>query len=159
MTNQEAIEVIKVAQAQIEWDLPLDYATAFDMAIEALKCMSLNADMINADAMHKLFITGEMTMEDFKKMCRKELKRDDLISRQRVSDLFDAWEAAELDHHVPKKLRDRLKAIPSAQPELENEPIGCNGCRYDWFGDPRCSRCARSFPDYYEDYMRGEPDE
>ena len=41
----------------------------------------------------------------------------DMISRQSVSDLFDAWEAAELDHHIPKILRDMLKTIPSAHPE------------------------------------------
>ena len=37
MTNQEAIEVIKLAQAQVEWEYPMDYATAFDMAISALE--------------------------------------------------------------------------------------------------------------------------
>lgn len=31
-----------------------------------------------------------------------------------------------------------------------NEPVGCNGCRYDWSGDPRCAKCARSFQDHYE---------
>ena len=48
---------------------------------------------------------------------------NDLISRRMVSDLFDAWEAAELDHHIPKILRDRLKAIPSAQPEQRWIPV------------------------------------
>jgi hypothetical protein len=43
-----------------------------------------------------------------------------------VFDLFDAWEAAELDHHIPKILRDRLKTIPSAQPEI----IRCKDCKY-----------------------------
>ena len=37
MTNREAIEVIKLAQAQVEWEYPMDYATAFDMAISALE--------------------------------------------------------------------------------------------------------------------------
>jgi len=37
MTNQEAIEIIKTAIAQVEWDYPMDYAAAFDMAIEALE--------------------------------------------------------------------------------------------------------------------------
>lgn len=36
MTNNEAIEVIKLALAQVEWDYPMDYAAAFDMAIKAL---------------------------------------------------------------------------------------------------------------------------
>ena len=37
MTNQEAVEIIKTAIAQVEWDDPMDYAAAFDMAIEALE--------------------------------------------------------------------------------------------------------------------------
>lgn len=37
MTNEEAIETIKTAIAEIEWEYPMNYATAFDMAIEALE--------------------------------------------------------------------------------------------------------------------------
>lgn len=37
MTNQEAIDIIKTAIAQVEWDYPMDYAAAFDMAVKALK--------------------------------------------------------------------------------------------------------------------------
>lgn len=37
MTNQEAIETIKTAIAQVEWDYPMDYAVAFDMAVKALQ--------------------------------------------------------------------------------------------------------------------------
>ena len=36
MTKQEAIETIKLALSQVEWDYPLDYAAAFDMAISAM---------------------------------------------------------------------------------------------------------------------------
>ena len=36
MTRQEAIETIKIAISQVEWEYPMDYAIAFDMAIEAL---------------------------------------------------------------------------------------------------------------------------
>jgi len=36
MTNQEAIDTIKTAIAEVEWEYPMDYAAAFDMAIEAL---------------------------------------------------------------------------------------------------------------------------
>lgn len=37
MTNKEAIDIIKIAIAQVEWDFPMDYAAAFDKAITALK--------------------------------------------------------------------------------------------------------------------------
>jgi len=42
MDNQEAIEIIKLAQAQIEWDYPMDYAVAFDMAIYALQAQDVH---------------------------------------------------------------------------------------------------------------------
>ena len=37
MTLEEAIRTIKAAQAQVEWEYPMDYAVAFDMAISALE--------------------------------------------------------------------------------------------------------------------------
>ena len=37
MTNKEAIETIKIALAEVEWEYPMDYAAAFEMAIEALE--------------------------------------------------------------------------------------------------------------------------
>ena len=42
MTNREAIEVIKLAQAQVEWEYPMDYAVAFDMAISALQAQEFD---------------------------------------------------------------------------------------------------------------------
>lgn len=36
MTNEEAIKIIEIARAEIEWEYPMDYAAAFDKAIEAL---------------------------------------------------------------------------------------------------------------------------
>lgn len=37
MTPEEAIETIRTAQAEVGWVCPMDYATAFDIAIEALE--------------------------------------------------------------------------------------------------------------------------
>lgn len=37
MTNKEAIETIKIAIAEVEWDYPMDYVVAFETAIEALE--------------------------------------------------------------------------------------------------------------------------
>ena len=36
MTTEEAIETIKIAIADVEWNYPLDYSIAFETAIEAL---------------------------------------------------------------------------------------------------------------------------
>ena len=40
MTSEEAIEAIKMAVSQVEWEYPLEYAAAFDVAIEALEKQS-----------------------------------------------------------------------------------------------------------------------
>lgn len=37
MKPQEAIETIKIALAEVEWEYPMDYAVAFETAIEALE--------------------------------------------------------------------------------------------------------------------------
>lgn len=50
MTNQEAIEVIKLAQAQVEWEYPMDYAAAFDLAISALQAQEAKLDTISRTA-------------------------------------------------------------------------------------------------------------
>lgn len=37
MTPKEAIETIKIAIAEVEWNYPINYAAAFEKAIEALE--------------------------------------------------------------------------------------------------------------------------
>lgn len=37
MTPKEAIKILEVAKAEVEWNYPLDYAVAIDTAIEALE--------------------------------------------------------------------------------------------------------------------------
>lgn len=37
MTNKEAIETIKIAIAEAEWNYPMDYTVAFEKATEALE--------------------------------------------------------------------------------------------------------------------------
>ena len=37
MTNEEAINTIKTAIAEVEWYYPMDYAIAFEIAISALE--------------------------------------------------------------------------------------------------------------------------
>ena len=37
MTYEEAIKTIKTAIAEVEWEYPMEYAVAFEMAIKALK--------------------------------------------------------------------------------------------------------------------------
>lgn len=37
MTPEEAIKTIQVAIAEVEWEYPMNYSVAFEVAIEALK--------------------------------------------------------------------------------------------------------------------------
>lgn len=37
MTDNEAIETLKVVKSEIEWEYPMDYQIALDKAIEALE--------------------------------------------------------------------------------------------------------------------------
>ena len=37
MKPEEAIEIIKIAIAEVEWNYPMDYAVAFEEAIKALE--------------------------------------------------------------------------------------------------------------------------
>lgn len=41
MDIREAIEVIKIAEAEVEWNYPLDYAIALNMAVKALEMQEL----------------------------------------------------------------------------------------------------------------------
>lgn len=42
MTYQEAIDIIKIAIAEVEWNYPMEYAIAFEKAIEALEKQMMN---------------------------------------------------------------------------------------------------------------------
>jgi hypothetical protein len=58
MTNQDAIKVIKTAIAEVEWEYPMEYAAAFDRAIEALE-QKLCGDAISRESVLKLFATHD----------------------------------------------------------------------------------------------------
>jgi hypothetical protein len=70
---------------------------------------------------------------------------------------FDKADCFKLSDRCRKRWLKELN-LPAIQPERKSESVGCGGCKYDWFGDSRCNRCARSFQDHYEADMRGEQD-
>ena len=47
MTPQEAIEIIKIAIAEVEWNYPMDYTVALEEAIEALEKQIPKKPIIN----------------------------------------------------------------------------------------------------------------
>ena len=44
MTNEDAIKTINIAAAEVEWDYPMDYTVAFEMAIDALEKQMQNCE-------------------------------------------------------------------------------------------------------------------
>lgn len=65
MTNREAIETIKIAIAEVEWNYPMDYAIAFDMAIEALEIETHNCE----DCRHADFVLNTNTIYCLEHCC------------------------------------------------------------------------------------------
>ena len=91
MTNKEAIETIKIALAEVEWEYPMDYAVAFEMAIEALTeaeqhKLALFAAIRNSTVMpsgvklgknmHEINKMSVETMHEVLKMCDFEKLRE-----------------------------------------------------------------------------------
>ena len=91
MTNKEAIETIKIALAEVEWEYPMDYAAAFETAIEALTeaeqyKLALFAAIRNSPVMpagvklgknmHEINKMSVETMHEVLKMCDFEKLRE-----------------------------------------------------------------------------------
>ena len=49
MTIQEAIGIMKIALAEVEWEYPMDYAAAFETAIEALEKQRMKTPNYESD--------------------------------------------------------------------------------------------------------------
>ena len=77
MTREEAIEIIKIARAEVEWEYPMDYAAAFDKAIEALEQEPI-LDKIRAEIVDTLYVDSLIFGEliDFK---NGKIDADDVI--------------------------------------------------------------------------------
>lgn len=79
MTNKEAIETIKIAIAEVEWNYPMDYSIALDMAIDALEkekiykstLFKISTTLVDESKLH---ITSEKACEQM----REYLKQKDL---------------------------------------------------------------------------------
>ena len=124
MTNEEAIKILEVTKAECEWNAPLDYQEAFDMAIEALKEQSKH----NQNVMQKqpdLDTLGIKTGET----CEDVISRRDAIDAVEFGTTYakvlnkETGEVMELFKKSNEELQkavDRIEALPSAQPEQSN---------------------------------------
>lgn len=120
MTNQEAIETIKLAQAQIEWEYPMDYAAAFDMAISALQMQ---------EAKHSTEGSEELKQE-VKNSKESSLTQNalDTISRQAAIDAIRASTLKytgfmEMEMYTDDDAVEAIEDLPSAQPDNRLEKI------------------------------------
>ena len=148
MTKKEAIDALKLMQAQIEWDYPMDYSVAIDMAIDALA--SIDQYRWERDiAIDQLHSLGYELGEKPRRMSNKELSVEairNLPSSQ--SDASDCWGC-----NCPKMERTL------GQPEIiyckdckHGSPNGKYGCRvyhykryeaHDMKPDDFCSKAER----------------
>ena len=91
MKPQEAIGIMKIAIAEVEWEYPMDYAAAFETAIEALTeeeqyKLALFAAIRNSTVMpagvklgknmHEINKMSVETMHEVLKMCDFEKLRE-----------------------------------------------------------------------------------
>ena len=72
MTSREAIDTIRTAIGQVEWEYPMDYAAAFDMAIQALE--KQEARMLTREEAQHLKDDTDVWVQQF-----GEIQGDDLI--------------------------------------------------------------------------------
>lgn len=111
MTAKEAIKILEVAKAECEWNAPLDYQEAFDLAIEALRNsqtqMSETSDMISRQ---------QAVDTICKEWCN--CHHDDCENKTMIENGFDPCDGCS---DV-----DAIMDLPSAQPEI----IHCGDCRY-----------------------------
>lgn len=91
MKPQEAIGIMKIALAEVDWEYPMDYPAAFEMAIEALTeaeqyklalFAAIRNSMVMPDGvklgknMHEINKMSVETMHEVLKMCDFEKLRE-----------------------------------------------------------------------------------
>lgn len=78
MKPQEAIETIKIALAEVEWEYPMDYPVAFEEAIKALEKQMHNCE----ECKHANYYDW-CTLNNHQVLCREHnaIMRDDNCCR------------------------------------------------------------------------------
>jgi ribosomal protein L37AE/L43A len=144
MDNQEVIETIKLALSQIEWEYPMDYAVAFDMAVSALQEQDSRTKRCATCKHNPTSKKWPCVDCDMKEPADRWEPKDvpdtnvsDTVSRQAAIDaLMDEFK------RVPTtaiRAKNRIDRLPSAQPEI----IHCRDCKhhhYESKGIPYCDR-------------------
>ena len=103
MKIKEAIDILKIVKAEIEWNYPIDYAEALDMAIIALKERDVEWKTIPIDTIlwvKKNFLDEE---GEFRSFAKYEDGKIYTYPKEKTSDSFkededklEIWEIAEI---------------------------------------------------------------
>lgn len=142
MTNKEAIRILGLECD--EWDISHCTASerreAFGMAITALQELDENPTKLNNSNNN----SNNSIKNCVKGMTACRVPEDDCISRQAAINV--TWEEPTYTDplNVLTEVRDRIKALPSVQPET------CDTCKHGYFGDEQCSSCRVRFTSHYE---------
>ena len=107
MTNQEAIGIIKTAIAEVEWEYPMDYAAAFDKAMEALAkdnnfpgngWISVN-DKTPESGQHVLATCEIHSLYGYKKqyVCEAYYAKEHSVSEGKYPEDIDCYDYSEED--------------------------------------------------------------
>ncbi len=119
MTNEEAIKTIEVAIAEVEWNYPLYYAEAFEVAIEALRTQTA--------AVERLAAYEDTGLEpcDYSAM-RAVMDQADKAKKD-LSELIHIVGAAGIDHLrelVEAEKDGRLIVLPCKVGDAVYMPVG-----------------------------------
>lgn len=115
MTPQEAIKILEVAKAECEWNAPLDYQEAFDMAISALQAQEETVSRKVYEQISWERDIAVMQLKDLGYGLGEKIRTDgDLISRQGAIDaLMDEFKRVPTTAIRAKNRIDRLSPAPS----------------------------------------------
>ena len=120
MTIKEAMETLRTVQAAVEWDYPMDYAVAFDMAISALQAQDAPDTNVGSMVSRQAAIdavnseTVSTNPEHFKSSEKfiKFMDDADIAS-------FGKWQWANGFNTALTAVGIDLKKLPSVQPEAD----------------------------------------
>lgn len=76
MTTQGAIETLKLIQGQIEWDYPMEYAVAVDIAVDALEKQIPRKPKYKAE---DRFVKNHFVEYSYCPTCEKEVVAGDMF--------------------------------------------------------------------------------
>lgn len=140
MIEKEAIKVIEIAIAEVEWDYPLDYAVAFGTAIKALEEIQqyramnrkLRKCFGDCDGLLKAVVDG---------ICYRISVKEPIKLRLLTNEDVDMWDAYRAVGTVEecRKAREKQNQKPlDFYGDSEDGKLLCPNCGNDLWGLKEC---------------------